>query len=128
MPGSSPNPFANLRQWVEWLTDEGKVSSCCLLATAEDLKLRPDKFDCGRCEWRLRWSDLWPENQTAWDCYQAMRRRTVMDVQAGAWVLETFTAGWSWQRVEDLLKRIDLILEIVAPLQPTEGHGRRTQT
>lgn len=121
--------FANLRAWAQWLTDEGKSSSCCLFATDEELKSRPDTFDCARCERQRLWSGLWPENKTAWTCYQALARRTVRDIQAGAWVLETFTAGWSWQRVADLLQRIDLILEIASPHPGTPGdHGRRTET
>jgi hypothetical protein len=96
-----------------------------LARTLEEIKARPDLFDCRRCERTRRFEELWPENRTAWDCYQALAHRTVRDTEAGAWVLSTFTAGWSWQCIADLLARVDLILEITAPAQPPEGHGRR---
>jgi hypothetical protein len=113
---------------VDWLVEDGKNTPCCLLAgvTADDIKSRPEHFDCATCERRRRWLDLWPENRTAWDCYQDVARRTVRDTQAGAWILSTFTAGWSWPRIAQLLARLDLIVEIVAPAPTPGSHGRRT--
>lgn len=127
MPRSSRRPFANLRAWLEWITDEGKASSCCRFATEDEIRERPETFDCRSCPRLQRFCELWPENVTAWDCYQALGHRTVRDVQAGTWTLQRFTAGWSWQRIADLLARVDLILEFLAPREgPHEGHGRRT--
>lgn len=86
------------------------------MATSEELQARPERFACDGCTRRTLWTALWPENRTAWDCYQAlMAHRTVRDAQAGAWVLESYTAGWSWRRKADLLARVDLILEILQP-------------
>lgn len=128
MPRSSTPRFANLRAWLEWLTDEGKVSSCCRSASEDEIRERPETFDCSRCQRLQRFFELWPENVVAWDCYQALAGRTVRDVHGGgAWTLQRFTAGWSWQRITDLLARVDLILEMLMPVErPPEGHGRRT--
>jgi hypothetical protein len=97
----------------------------------EDIKQRRDQFtDCSRCERVTRFSALWPENVDAWDCYQALSHRTVRDIQAGTWMIDRFTAGWSWARTADLLRRVDRILEILAPptTERTENHSRRAET
>jgi hypothetical protein len=96
-----------------------------VFATLDEIKGRPGAFDCARCERQQKFAALWPENRIAWDCYQALGHRTVRDIQAGAWVITHFTAGWSWQRIADLLARVDLLLEILVPVGAPEDHGRR---
>jgi hypothetical protein len=129
MPRSSTRPFANLREWCQWLADNSASMLCCQLVTdLDDIRVRRDRFNCDTCDHQQRWSALWSENRIAWHCYQELRHRTVRDLQASVWVLDQFTAGWSWQRKADLLRRLDLILEVLAPTEPPESHGRRTAT
>lgn len=112
---SPTRAFANLRAYLEWWADNRTATVCCQTATLEEIRARPELFDCRRCERAARFDDLWTVNRRAIDIYHRLCGRAVRDAGAAGWLLQVLTEGWSRYDVLDLLARLDVIAEILDP-------------
>jgi hypothetical protein len=88
---------------------------CCHWATPEEQRLRPEKYDCRTCAWRLQHAQLWVINQEAIALAQLLGSRAVAETQSAAAVLARWLADHAWAEAEDMIRRLDLIFEILVP-------------
>lgn len=109
---------------MEWVADYGKTTPCCQRATEQERAENPERYDCSVCEWRTRRAALLSENAEAWTLYQALCGRTVQVLELGPVVVERWTAGLDAAQTLDVLRRLDLILDVLQP----EGRDGRPRT
>jgi hypothetical protein len=80
----------------------------------------PEEFDCASCELARKQDELWAENIDAWQVFQDLARRFVVDVGIGALVLERHLADRGIADALDLVDRLALIYDVVCP-RPADG-------
>ena len=81
----------------------------------------PERYACDTCEVRQRRAGLWLENAEALDLYQALAGPTVQAVSLQPYLFTRWMAGRSLEEVRAMLRRLDLVSEI---LSPDAEHGR----
>ena len=69
---------------------------------------------------------MWTANAQAWRIYQALCGRMVGLCELHGLVIEKATEGWSVDQVTDLLRRLDVMLDILTPrsTETPRAHGR----
>lgn len=115
--------FANLREFLQWFADWGEKTRCCQRATDEEIAGDPDRYDCANCELTGRFEGLWVDNAEAWDIFKNLSGRTVGLLEWRGALLSRITDGWPLEDVMILLRRLDLILDVLQP-EGRPGHGR----
>jgi len=89
--------------------------SCCQFAEDDEIETDPDVFDCVACPVAQAAQDLWPENAEAWDLFQRLATRLVVDVGLAAPGFQRVTEGFSVTEVHDLVERLATIYDLVMP-------------
>ena len=104
---------------MQWVAVYGSKATCCVRATEAEKDAEPERFDCERCELRRRSDALWADNAEAWEIWQFLCSRVVQDLEIRGQALEWVTAGWTAERRVTLLRRLDVILDVIQP--PDDG-------
>lgn len=60
-------------------------------------------------------ADVWPENLDAWDIFKRLASRMVVDTGIGAEVFKRLTEDRPGHEVEELVERLGIIYDLVAP-------------
>jgi len=100
---------------VQWVGAYGKTATCCVRATPEDIAANPERFDCERCELKKRSDALWSSNAEAWEIWQFLCSRIVQECELRGQALEWVTAGWTPEQRVSLIRRLDVILDVMQP-------------
>lgn len=64
---------------------------------------------------------LWTENQEAWIVFQRLAQRFVVDTGLSVPVFEAITDGSEPDAIVDLVERLGVMYDIVAPPQPKQS-------
>ncbi len=92
----------------------GTRATCCQFA--DDAALGDaEVFDCSTCEYRRLRDALAPENAVAWEVWRLIGSRFCVDFGTAGWALRAVTADWPADDVQDLVQRLALIYDAVAP-------------
>jgi len=94
---------------------------CCLTAEPDEVEADPDAFDCETCQLRERLDALRPENRAAWSVYGTLASRLSREWQVGGVAFGRLVAGWEGGDVLELIERLSLIHDYVAPQVAVEG-------
>lgn len=108
------------------MADYGSKATCCRRMTAEELNEREAEgrpLDCGACAYKAKHDSLWPENAEAFSIYRALCGRTVGLLELHNWMFLSLTEGLSSPERHDVLARLDVIHDVLAPERG--GHGSR---
>ena len=100
---------------MAWVVDFSKTATCCWIASDVEVQEQPELFNCTTCQYQDRIDALWPENGEAWQVFQTLCGRTVSTCELRNEVFGRLTRDWSDLEYFDLLKRLDLILDMVQP-------------
>lgn len=96
--------------------DERPAVTCCQSATPEEIEQDPDLYRCDVCPVRMAIEDLQPENADAWGTFQRVSTRFLVDLHAGGLALDRLTADYSPDEFLDLVERLTVLYDIVAPV------------
>ena len=104
---------------MQWVAVYGKTATCCARASEEEVAANPERFTCETCQLRIRSAALWAANSEAWEIWQFLCSRIVQDLELRGQALEWVTAGWVPEQRVTLLRRLDVILDVMQP--PDDG-------
>ena len=75
----------------------------------------PEAFNCDTCPVRQRQEALDGPSRRALDIWSRLNRRFVSEHHVGAWLLAHETADWTADERVDLIERLALIFDVLAP-------------
>lgn len=88
---------------------------CCQLADEELVEQEADAYDCEACPVAAQMADLDADNRAAWALYRTCCNRFVVDLQAGAVLLDRLTADQDAEEFAATCERLRLIHDTVQP-------------
>ena len=105
--------------------------TCCQFATDEEIADDPDAYDCETCEHRLLREALSEDDQQALRLHARLGSRMVHDLRLVPLVFDVARLRLSPREAEELLDRLDLIHEHLAPApassDPSSAIGQMDQ-
>ncbi len=87
----------------------------------EALEQEPELYQCETCPVADAQGQLWTENAEAWGVFQRLAQRFVIDTHLGPSVFAALTADAEPDAVVDLVERLGVMYDIVAPPQPKQS-------
>lgn len=116
MPRSGArSPFTRLRETCQFWADERKHIACCQFADDEALQFEAETFDCGTCQVLEQLDGLDVDNRRAWDLAHLLVSRLVFDTGSFGPLLQRLTPDLDEDAFGDLVRRITLIYDVLAP-------------
>lgn len=117
---STRQAFANLRAFCEFWVDRRPQIVCCQYV--DDETLACEDFDCATCEVRSASDALWPENVSAWQLFQQISTRFVVDARLVGEAFRVLTNDWPTDAKADAFERLSVIYDVMNPRSapPTE--------
>ena len=88
---------------------------CCRFADADTLRDEPELFQCDTCPVSLAIDGLERDNAEAWDVYRRLASRFVREAGIGGRVFDGIVDGWDGDDIEELVTRLDIIHDVLAP-------------
>jgi hypothetical protein len=98
-----------LANYLAWEADEGKVTTCCILATPEEIEADPEAFDCETCPRRIAESQLSPHDHLALRVYGLLQTSAVRDLGLTPLVFDVLQLRCSQFEGLALLEKLDVI-------------------
>lgn len=108
------------------MADEGKVATCCLRATPEELESDADAFDCATCEYAARQACLTAHDLTAMRVYDLLQTAVVRDLRLTPLVFDVLQLRCTQPEALELLEKLDVIHTHSGPPEDTgigKDHG-----
>ena len=106
------------------MADEGKVATCCLRATPEELESDAEAFDCETCEFAARQASLNEHDRTAMRCYELLQTSVVRDLRLTPLVFDVLQLRCTQDEALLLLEKLDVIHQHVGTQDPVDVAGK----
>jgi hypothetical protein len=103
--------------------DEGRLTPCCQFASAEEVALDPDVYNCQSCVVAQAVNQLDGENLAAWELFQKVMTRFAAEQRViGVW-LGKIAEDMPTEDFEDLMMRLSILYHVHYP-PPKESKRR----
>ena len=99
--------------------DQRQQVACCQFADDEALEHEGDCFDCEHCPVTAHMAGMDADNRRAWDLAHLVLTRFAHDSQGVAAFVLRLTPDLEEADFADLLRRLTLIYDVLAPPQAT---------
>jgi len=90
-----------------------------LFCDDETLETDPEQFECSTCEVRQQLDGLSSENAEAWQLYQRLLSRFLVDLLLVPDMFRHLTADWTHEQIVDRLERLMVMYDILSPPPPS---------